>query len=375
MKEYKIITAAAVLAFAAVMAFGTFLSRGKKSSAEEARSLAEFPKADFQTMYNGDFSKQMNDHFTDHFPLRSKWMSIETKLRSALGESISDGVYIGSERLLDCGVSERVPDPTAADRLNAFVSGYDGTAYLAVIPSSSGVYDDELPYYLLGDTEGQQINRLYDSLSGGIRKIDAYNILKMLKDNYIYYRSDTKWTSYGAYCVYRTVIQKLGFQPITYDKYTIRHVTDNFRGDLYNRTLYTGVRSDLLDIYEYPDGSQILTCMSVDKDGRIEERSFYDMDMLETEDMYRMYLGENVPVLEIETDVNNQRKLLVIKDSYADCFIPFLTQHFSRITVVSPEDMDGVLSDYVDVSDYEQTLMLFGIENIGNTEFFSGISK
>ena len=113
MKEYKIITAAAVLAFAAVMAFGTFLSRGKKSSAEEARSLAEFPKADFQTMYNGDFSKQMNDHFTDHFSLRSKWMSIETKLRSALGESIADGVYIGSERLLDCGFSERVPDPTA----------------------------------------------------------------------------------------------------------------------------------------------------------------------------------------------------------------------------------------------------------------------
>ena len=172
----------------------------------------------------------------------------------------------------------------------------------------------------------------------------------------VFFRNDTKWTSYGAYCIYRTVIQKLGFLPTSYDKYTIRHVTDEFRGNLYDRTLYSDTRADILDIYEYPDGAEVESCMAVYRNGLESEKALYDMDMLESSDMYNMYLGEPEAVIEIETSVNNQRKLLVIKDSYADCFIPFLTQQYSRITVVSPQNMNGSLSDYIDISEYEQTL-------------------
>lgn len=375
MIHFNKITAAAVLAFSAVIAVGTCLSRGKNFSVDENRELTKFPKASLSSLYDGSFQEQLGESVSDHFAFRSKWLGFGSKLRPRLGESIVNGVYISEERLLDCGMSQREPDPSAAERINAFAGDYDGTVYIAAIPTSSGVYGDVLPYHLTEYPEDQQITGFYDSLGSNIRKIDAYNILKMLKDNYIYYRNDTKWTSYGAYCVYRTVIQKLGFVPTTYDKYTIRHVTDDFRGNLYHRTLSAETRADLLDIYEYSDGVQIVSCMAADKNGPVKESSLYDMDMLQTSDMYRMYLGEDVPVLEIETSLNNQRRLLVVKDSYADCFIPFLTQHFSRITVVSPEHMDGVLSDYVDPRDYEQTLILFGIENIGNTDFFSGISQ
>ena len=82
--------------------------------------------------------------------------------------------------------------------------------------------------------------------------------------------------------------------------------------------------------------------------------------------MYSMYLGEAVPFMKITTSANSDKKLLVIKDSYADCFIPFLIQHYKEIMVVSPEDMDGFISDYINVNDYEQTLFLFGIENLGD---------
>ena len=117
------------------------------------------------------------------------------------------------------------------------------------------------------------------------------------------------------------------------------------------------------------------SCTAVYKNGLVHEINFYDMDMLESGDMYGMYLGKPEAVIEIETSVNNQKRLLVIKDSYADCFIPFLTQHYSRITVVSPEYMDGSLKDRIDTSEYEQTLILFGIENAGNSALFSGIAQ
>ena len=82
--------------------------------------------------------------------------------------------------------------------------------------------------------------------------------------------------------------------------------------------------------------------------------------------MYSVFLGENAPLIKIKTSIKNDKKILVIKDCYADCFIPFLIQHYSEIAVVSPEDMQKNLSEYININDYSQTLFLFGVENLGN---------
>ncbi|MDE6665477.1 MAG: hypothetical protein K2K14_04715, partial [Ruminococcus sp.] len=100
-----------------------------------------------------------------------------------------------------------------------------------------------------------------------------------------------------------------------------------------------------------------------------------DMDFLESGDMYRMYLGEEEPFIRIKTSVNNEKKLLLIKDSYADCFIQFLIQHYSEIAVISPEHMKKNISNFVDPDNYEQTLFLFGIDNMDNEKLFEYINK
>jgi len=83
-----------------------------------------------------------------------------------------------------------------------------------------------------------------------------------------------------------------------------------------------------------------------------------------------MYLGEKRPLVRIRTTVNNERKLLVIKDSFADCFVPFLTQHYSEIDVIAPEYMKGSVKDFVDPADYEQILFLFGIDSMDDENLF-----
>ena len=372
-KHIRKFTAAAVLSVMVIAAASSFMMNDSKVSFSENRRLADFPKLSASSVYNGRSTEEAEKYAADHLAMRDKMLSFRTKLTKKFGGGTVNDVYIGKDRLLDAEISQRPADQTLADRINTFARSYNGTLYIAVIPTSSGIYGEEMPAHLLKFPEGQQISSLYDSLDTDIRRIDAYNLLKMLKENYIYFRTDTKWTSYGAYCIYRTVIQKLGFLPVTYDMYTIRHVANNFRGSLYNRCLCTDTMADMLDIYEYPDGAQVQSCMAMDKNGISHEINFYDMDMLESSYMYNMYMGAPEAVVQIETDVNNQRKLLIIKDSYADCFIPFLTQHYSKITVISPQYLDGELSDYVDLSGYEQTLMLFGIENAGDTQLMNGL--
>ena len=370
MKEHmKKITAVTVLVFMGILMFTAFFGESRTDGSEG------FPDITLSSLYNGSCVENLQKYSSEYFPFRDTMMPLKSKINSIIGESIVNGVYIDDERMLDAEMSSRVITMDAASQLNSFSNLYDGTVYLAAVPTSSGVYGEKLPSYLLENSESQQISSFYEMLSGNIRKIDAYNILKMLNDNYIYFRSDTKWTSYGAYCVYRTVIQKLGFLPTPYDKYTIRHVTDEFRGNLYERTMYADIKTDLLDIYEYNGGAEAVSCTAYDNSGNGSSIELYDMSKLNSKYKYDMYLGSEAPVIEIESSVGNMKKLLVIKDSYADCFIPFLLQHYNRITVASPEYMDKSLENYININDYEQILILFGIENINNKKLFANISK
>lgn len=337
-------------------------------------------RTDDMQLYSGDAvymeespGSTLNTRFTNGFAGRRSWIAIKSRIETELSESIVNGVYVDKSRLLDAEISDRPSAVENAASINSFAESCDGTVCFIAVPTSSGVYGDVLPEYLRSYPESQQISEFYDSLSSDIRKIDAYNILKMLNDNYIYYRNDTKWTSYGAYCVYRTAIQKLGFLPTPYDKYTIEHVTDSFRGDLYRKTLYSKAKADILDIYDYPSGAEVISCSGVDSYGNMTERKLFDKQQLSSDDMYSLYLGKKSPMYRIKTTVNNDRSLLVVTDDYGRCFIQFLIQHYSTIDVFVPEDADRGLERYADPADYEQTLFLFGIENMNNDDIFSKI--
>ena len=374
MKLTSRITALLTLAFIAVFSAITFFGGKRDISPEENRVLAKAPELNAKELYDGRTGEKLGRYVTDHFAGRNRWLVGSSLIQTELSESIVNGVYVSDDRLISTD-DKGITDASAmADIFDSFAENYDGMVYFAAIPTSAGVYGDVLPGHIVRQTESQQINALYYAMDSDIRKIDAYNILKMLKDNYIYYRNDTKWTSYGAYCVYKTVIQKLGFQPNSYDKYSIEHVTDNFRGNLYNRTLSRRPKADIMDIYEYHNGAEVTSCIVVRRDGINAEGQIFDREKLETGDMYSMYLGDAVPIMRITTSANTDKKLLVIKDDFGDCFVPFLLQHYSEITVVDPSVMSGKLSDYVNADDYGQTLFLFGTDSLSDREMMSKIT-
>lgn len=352
-----------VIFIIAILILLIFLPDDKKTDME-SRASEGFPCPSASDIADGTFGKEMSIYIADRFPGRKFLMSMKARLESAVGEGIVNEIYLSDDRLIDTAVSSRDMSANIIP-IKSFASNYDGAVYLVAVPTSSGTYSSSLPKYRANTSEKQQIDKLYSDLGSSVRKIDAYNILKPLSDNYIYFRSDSKWTSYGAYCVYKTVIQKLVFIPNSYDKYSIRHVFRNYRGDLYGRTQYMKCQDDILDVYEYSGGEEVLSCLKYDNDGNFHDAVIYDTDAAESSgDAYDMYLGEDAPLMKIRTSVNNNRKLLVIKDRFADCFIPFLLQHYSEIAVVSPECMDGKLNDHIDPDDYEQALFLFGLDTL-----------
>ena len=74
--------------------------------------------------------------------------------------------------------------------------------------------------------------------------------------------------------------------------------------------------------------------MSLKQDGSKEKDGLYDMDRLKQKDKYTVFLGGNNPYVKIHTSIKNGKTLLVMKDSFAHCMVPFLTNHYEKIILL-----------------------------------------
>ena len=55
---------------------------------------------------------------------------------------------------------------------------------------------------------------------------------------------------------------------------------------------------------------------------------------------YMCFLGGDHPGVTIECDVPDGKTCLVLKESYGNAFIPFLTSHYSKIYVIDPREFN-----------------------------------
>lgn len=53
------------------------------------------------------------------------------------------------------------------------------------------------------------------------------------------------------------------------------------------------------------------------------------MNALKEKDKYRVFFGGNYGITDIKSG-SNDRKLVVVKDSFANCFVPLLTEDYGK---------------------------------------------
>ena len=89
----------------------------------------------------------------------------------------------------------------------------------------------------------------------------------------------------------------------------------------------------------------------------------YFRDWLSKKDKYSVFLGQVQPEITIKTNVQNDKKLLMFKDSYAHSLIPFLSLHYSEIKLIDlryVNDYKSLLGE----EKYDNVLLLYNIESL-----------
>lgn len=354
-KLCQIINAAVFFGFIAAFAVTSVLLPKEEYSELENRYLSELPELDASGWFNGDIASGLASYADDHFPMRSNWISLHTSLEILEGKKRVNGVYIGDGRMME------LAEPADLDRLDRSLEDIqylceiaDAPVFVMIAPTAAQVYSDDIPDYENVLNQSELIDYVYERIDGEAVTVDVLPALEEAKDDYIYYRTDHHWTPQGAYVAYTEIAKMMGVVPAGLERFDIMHASHAFYGMLHSKTLYDGTEPDVVDFYISNDRSITLTAGEY-------VGSPYRTEYLQSKDKYLCYLGPNMPIVSLSSDAFGM-KLLVIKDSYANCMLPFLSEHFSSVDAIDLRYMTDP-DDYIELDEYDVVLILYNADN------------
>ena len=347
-----------------VIMIAVFLATPKKTySASEKRILSQRPALTLSSLTSGQFMDGIEDYAADQFPLRDLWMRLKTSISKCFGAKESQGVYL----LKNGGLAERFVQPDAENftettaAINAFSMRYQDTQmYFLLAPTAVSVLSDELPDYAITESQDDFIDQLFAALPENITPIDVRPAFHAVSDKpSLYYRTDHHWTTKGALLAWNEAKSVMDIQTeITFSGGT---VTNRFTGSLVSKSGFSADTPDEIQIY-LPENTPADFVYTVNyPDEMRRTASVYDLEALDSDDPYTVFFGSNHPLVEIDTTVPTDRKLLVIKDSYANCFVPFMLTEFQKIDLLDPRYFYDNIDVLMQSEGFTDVLFLYNV--------------
>ena len=376
MKKDKLLS----LLFAGALGLGllwNLLAPDRAYSESENRYLASFPEVTADNVFSGRFTEGFGEYVSDQFPGREGWVALKTMTQLATLRPDNGRVYFGQDNRLFA-----VPDPedtalmerncrAVADFLTQVRQAWPETRVSVLLaPTASTVLSEDLP--LLAPVRDEEA--LMDRMRAVLGDIPFFNptqaLLSVPDREALYYRTDHHWTAYGALTACTAWLRELGLEPLDTTSLRIEAVSDNFYGTLYSKANLPWIPADSLTALQLPDDRPTTVSYS-DSDKVLS--GLYDSSYLETRDQYSYFLGGNHPLTIVETGAGTGRSLLVVKDSYAHSFVPFLTGYYDTITLLDPRYFREDLLSWMDGKGFTDVLVLYNVATFSSDKQLTAV--
>ncbi len=223
-------------------------------------------------------------------------------------------------------------------------------------------------------------------------------------DGGVFFRTDHHWSGYGAYLGYAGFLQARAGVSLSddtsrraadgkaaqtagsesagqearsvngsfaakaapsYAKLAPTVLSDDFYGTLYSKVLLPTLTKDSVET----PGAALTAKYQVRLNGETYD-SLYFNEYLDKKDKYAVYFGGNYDKVDIEIGAaagqtaqtaSSKGSLLILKDSFANSFVPYLLDDYSKITMIDSRYYRGNVTELAE--DYDEVLILYGIDN------------
>ena len=334
----------------------------KTYSSTEKRELQTKPKIRKKTIQNGKFQKKYEAYLSDQFPGRDAWVQLQTDVSRVLGKTESNGVYFGKDHYL---LEHYTNEDFEAERMQMNLEALADFARRAkeraevkimMVPTKTWVLQEKLPAFAPTFDEEIFYNELDRQFGADARQmlIPVKEELQKNCTQEVYYRTDHHWTTLGAWYGYDAYVRAVSDDPDrAIKKKDFEPVCSDFYGTTYAK-VNLAEQGDEIYVYEPKAELQIVYNM-----GEKTTNSLYEMEHLDSGDQYRVFTGGNQAVLEISGGAKNGKTLLAIKDSFANCMLPFLVEDFEKVVVVDLRQLNVGCDALMDLFQPTDVLVLY----------------
>ena len=105
----------------------------------------------------------------------------------------------------------------------------------------------------------------------------------------------------------------------------------------------------------------------------------YGIQVINTEttssNKYLAFIGGDHGVIKITTDAQSDRSIVVIKESYANAFVPWLCANYKTVYVLDPRMLTVKLADFVKTNSIDEVLFLNYMFIPTNPKYMAALEK
>ena len=364
-KVYKCLPAIIFVGFIVTMLVLFLVLPKKEYSSSEKRYLEQAPAFSFSSLLSGQFGEDFEKFLSDQTAGRNFWVGVSAYYQYCIGNNGADGIYKCSDDYL-------VNDPDDMSGLmrnvgfiEEFAANCPVETTVLVAPSTGFVCEDILPKNHMEYRDDKEFPQIKEALSSATF-VDVRDLFKSeyAAGNQMYYKTDHHWTAYGAYTAYRELGKTLGYTPHEQGDYKVTEFT-GFYGTTYSSSGFWLTPPDTVEVWDNPTNDSTIITTITDGGETTEQNDMFYLSHLEDDDKYPIYLDGNHPYTVIKNSAaDSDKKLLVVKDSFAHSMVPYLADHYSEIIMVDLRYYTSPVSQIVTNEGIDQVLILYSIDNL-----------
>ncbi len=394
-------------------------------SEEEKRELAKFPEFSFSALVDGSYFSDISTWYADTFPFREMFIGAKAKIESfyGIGSSISGSTDTIADEIPDTDTppltleyddfeENTLPEDEAVDsnlvqKLGAVLivddSAYEYYSFVKatadryaltvsytadklngkarvfdiVVPTSTDItLSAAVRKDINTSNQKDAINYIYRNISANAYKVNAFDSIYAHRNEYVYFRTDHHWTALGAYYAYCEYTKAAGIKTAALSDFNERKF-DNFVGAFYNDSEKNPALEKNPDtVYAYaPKGNVKLTYTN--HDGKqVKWNVITDVSDWSRGSKYNAFIGGDNPYTHIVNPaITDGSSCVVIKESFGNAMVPFLTENYGEIHVIDYRYWSGNITEFVETNGIDDVIFVNNISATRNNSLVNQLGK
>ncbi|MDD4850326.1 MAG: DHHW family protein [Gemmiger sp.] len=341
----------------------------------ENRRLAQLPALSVQTLLDGSWATGFTSYMQDQIALRDGWIGLESAMNSLLFQKAEESdILLGKDGWMftkQFGISDATQKQLDKNvsAVITFAQRHPGQVSFMLAPSASVIYPEALPLGAPMVDENGMLDDIFAQISPYAQTFDLRATFTKNKADYLYYKTDHHWTTHGAYLAYQQLCAAKGLTPFDTAAHPAVEVP-GFYGTHYSATRRWNVVPDTITYYPLENPMTVYQANGETDFSPLATETMLSTEKLSTRDKYAAFLGGNNGYSVIEG--NGTGGILVVKDSYANCFVPFLTENYAKIGVIDFRNFSYGLDAMMESEGYDEVLILYNFQTfIADTKAFN----